>query len=292
MLLARPAFARFTAAALFAGAVVLSPLGSSIGAQQTNIVRTARAAGSFSTLLAALDAANLTETLSGGGPYTVFAPTDEAFKKLPPGTVESLLEPKNIDKLRAILLYHVVPGRVRSATARTLTSATTVEGRDVRINLSRNGELRINESNVVKVDVGASNGIIHVIDAVLLPPDNSKPERETYVLSTDRTAGSSTASSTASSAARDLIDLAIRRGVPLYNDGQESATAAIYEVAAKGVLALDTQLPSGVRTALERGLREAARTHDDSDRAWTLRRALDDAARALNGRRMMSVDQR
>ncbi|MCC7002923.1 MAG: fasciclin domain-containing protein [Gemmatimonadaceae bacterium] len=288
MLLARAAFARFTTAALFAGAVVLSPLGSSLDAQQTNIVRTARAAGSFSTLLAALDAANLTETLSGGGPYTVFAPTDEAFKKLPPGTVEALLEPKNIDKLRAILLYHVVPGRVRSATARTLSSATTVEGRDVRVSLSRNGELRINESNVVKTDIGASNGIIHVIDAVLLPPDNSKPERETYTLSTDRNAGSSTATS----AARDLIDLAIRRGVPLYNDGQESATAAIYEVAAKGVLALDTQLPSGVRTALERGLREAARTHDDSDRAWTLRRALDDAARALNGRRMMSVDQR
>jgi len=288
MSLARPAFARFTTAALFAGAMLLSPLSSSADAQQTNIVRTARAAGSFTTLLAALDAANLTETLSGGGPYTVFAPTDEAFKKLPPGTVESLLEPKNIDKLRAILLYHVVPGRVRSATARTLTSATTVEGRDVRVSLSRNGELRINESNVVKADIGASNGIIHVIDAVLLPPDASKPERETYTLSTERTAGSSSANA----AARDLIDLAIRRGVPLYNDGQESATAAIYEVAAKGVLALDAQLPSGVRTALERGLRDAARTHDASDRAWTLRRALDDAARALNGRRMMSVDQR
>lgn len=288
MLLARAALTRFTTTALLTGAALLAPLGSSLDAQQTNIVRTARAAGSFSTLLAALDAANLTETLSGGGPYTVFAPTDEAFKKLPPGTVESLLEPKNIDKLRAILLYHVVPGRVRSATARTLTSATTVEGRDVRVSVSRNGELRINESNVVKTDIGASNGIIHVIDAVLLPPDNSKPERETYVLSTERTAGSSSANA----AARDLIDLAIRRGVPLYNDGQESATAAIYEVAAKGVLALDTQLPAGVRTALERGLRDAARTHDDSDRAWTLRRALDDASRALNGRRMMSVDQR
>lgn len=288
MLLARAALTRFTTTALLTGAALLAPLGSSLDAQQTNIVRTARAAGSFTTLLAALDAANLTETLSGGGPYTVFAPTDEAFKKLPPGTVEALLEPKNIDKLRAILLYHVVPGRVRSATARTLTSATTVEGRDVRVSLSRNGELRINESNVVKTDIGASNGIIHVIDAVLLPPDNSKPERETYTLSTERSAGSSTATS----AARDLIDLAIRRGVPLYNDGQESATAAIYEVAAKGVLALDTQLPSGVRTALERGLREAARTHDDADRAWTLRRALDDASRALNGRRMMSVDQR
>lgn len=288
MLLARAALTRFTTTALLTGAALLAPLGSSLDAQQTNIVRTARAAGSFSTLLAALDAANLTETLSGGGPYTVFAPTDEAFKKLPPGTVESLLEPKNIDKLRAILLYHVVPGRVRSATARTLTSATTVEGRDVRVSLSRNGELRINESNVVKADIGASNGIIHVIDAVLLPPDNSKPERETYTLSTDRTAGSSSANA----AARDLIDLAIRRGVPLYNDGQESATAAIYEVAAKGVLALDAQLPSGVRSALERGLRDAARTHDASDRAWTLRRALDDAARALNGRRMMSVDQR
>ncbi len=288
MRLALPGVTRFTTTALLVGAAVLSPLASSAEAQQTNIIRTARAAGSFSTLLAALDAANLTETLTGAGPFTVFAPTDEAFKKLPPGTVEALLEPKNIDTLRAILLYHVVPGRVRSATARTLNSATTVEGRDVRISTSRNGELRVNASNVVKADVGASNGVIHVIDAVLLPPDNSKAETETYVLSS----GSSNGSSAATSAARDLIELAIRRGVPLYNDGQESATAAIYEVAAKGVLALDTQLPSGVRSALERGLREAARTHDDSDRAWTLRRALDDATRALNGRRVMSIDQR
>ena len=134
-----------------------------------DIVDTAVSAGSFNTLAAALEAAGLIETLKGDGPFTVFAPTDEAFAKLPEGTVESLLKPENKDKLTAILTYHVVAGKVKAAQVVTLDSATTVNGADVDITVD-NGTVRVNQATVVKTDIKASNGIIHVIDEVILPP--------------------------------------------------------------------------------------------------------------------------
>jgi len=136
--------------------------------ESKNIVGVADSAGSFSTLLAAAKAAGLAEVLSGEGPFTVFAPTDEAFAKLPEGTVESLLRPENRDKLAAILKYHVVPGRVFSNQAIDAGRATTVQGDEVRIG-SRYGKVMVNKAKVVNADIDASNGVIHVIDTVLLP---------------------------------------------------------------------------------------------------------------------------
>ena len=135
-----------------------------------DIVDVAAANGSFSTLVAAVKAAGLVDTLKGEGPYTVFAPTDEAFAKLPAGTVENLLKAENKDKLVAILTYHVVSGKVMAADVVTLTSAATVQGQSVNV-ATNNGAVMINDATVVKSDVKATNGVIHVIDTVLLPKE-------------------------------------------------------------------------------------------------------------------------
>ena len=137
-------------------------------AASKDIVDTAVAAGQFETLAAALGAAGLVDTLKGDGPFTVFAPTDAAFAKLPEGTVESLLKPENRDQLVAILTYHVVAGKVKAADVVKLSEAETVNGQSVSIEVS-DGGVRIDNANVVATDIGASNGVIHVIDSVILP---------------------------------------------------------------------------------------------------------------------------
>jgi uncharacterized surface protein with fasciclin (FAS1) repeats len=131
-----------------------------------NIVDTAVGAGSFTTLVAAVQAAGLDGTLASGGPFTVFAPTDEAFAKLPAGTVEGLLADK--DKLTAVLTYHVVSGKVMAADVVGLTEAPTVQGQNINIDAS-NGGVRINDASVVQADIECDNGVIHVIDSVILP---------------------------------------------------------------------------------------------------------------------------
>ena len=133
-----------------------------------NIVTVAATSGDFNTLVAAVKAAGLVETLQGDGPFTVFAPTDEAFAKLPAGTVDSLLLPENKEKLVAILTYHVVPGEVLAADVVKLSSANTVEGQPLSISVDAGG-VRINDANVIATDVMASNGVIHAIDSVLIP---------------------------------------------------------------------------------------------------------------------------
>ena len=133
-----------------------------------DIIDVAVSAGQFETLAAALSAAGLIDTLKGDGPFTVFAPTDAAFAKLPAGTVESLLKPENKDKLTAILTYHVVAGNVKAADVVKLNSATTVNGSSVAIAVV-DGSVRIDDATVIKTDIGASNGTIHVIDSVILP---------------------------------------------------------------------------------------------------------------------------
>ena len=136
----------------------------------SDIVDTAVADGRFTTLAAALGAADLVDTLKGEGPFTVFAPTDDAFAKLPEGTVESLLLPENLEQLKSILLYHVVSGKVMAADVVTLTSADTVSGEAVSIKVE-DGKVYLNDTvEVIITDVEASNGVIHVIDSVLLPP--------------------------------------------------------------------------------------------------------------------------
>jgi len=134
---------------------------------EKNIVQTAIDAASFKTLVKAVTEADLVNTLEGKGPFTVFAPTDEAFSKLPKGTLESLLQDK--EALKKILLYHVVSGDVTSKDVVKLTDAKTVEGSDVKIKV-KDGKVMINNAKVIKADVKASNGVIHVIDTVLLPP--------------------------------------------------------------------------------------------------------------------------
>jgi uncharacterized surface protein with fasciclin (FAS1) repeats len=140
-------------------------------AASKNIVETAVAAGSFKTLVAAVQAAGLAETLSGGN-FTVFAPTDEAFAKLPAGTLEMLLKPENKAKLAAILTYHVVPGTVKAADVVKLTNAGTVQGQRVDI-VAKAGTVTVDGAKVVKTDIACSNGVIHVIDTVILPVDKN-----------------------------------------------------------------------------------------------------------------------
>ena len=157
-------------------AVVLAVVGLAIGsnfarASNQDIVDTAVGAGQFKTLATALKAADLVETLKGPGPFTVFAPTDEAFAKLPAGTVENLLKPENKAKLTAILTYHVVPGAVKAEQVTKLTEAKTVNGAMVKIS-TEDGKVMINDATVVTPDIEASNGVIHVIDTVILPPES------------------------------------------------------------------------------------------------------------------------
>jgi transforming growth factor-beta-induced protein len=144
-------------------AVILPP------AELSDIVDTAVADGRFTTLVAAVDAAGLVETLKGEGPFTVFAPIDDAFAKLPEGTVEELLKPENLESLKDILLYHVVPGKVMAEDVVTLESAETALGKDVMVKVDM-GKVYINEAEVILTDIEASNGVIHVIDSVILPP--------------------------------------------------------------------------------------------------------------------------
>ena len=152
-------------------ALTLSTTGlAAQGAASRDIVDTAVANGSFTTLATALKAAGLVETLKGPGPFTVFAPTDAAFAKLPAGTVESLLKPENKDKLRRVLTYHVVAGKVGAAEVVKMTSAKTVAGDLLTIRAS-GGSVEVNDARVITADVAASNGVIHVIDTVLIPAE-------------------------------------------------------------------------------------------------------------------------
>ncbi len=137
-------------------------------AADKDVVDTAVAAGNFTTLVAAVQAAGLVDTLKGAGPFTVFAPTDDAFAALPAGTVEDLLKPENKEKLTKILTYHVVPGKVMSTDLTNGMKAATVEGAEVTI--TAEGGVKVNDANVTTADIEATNGVIHVIDAVILPP--------------------------------------------------------------------------------------------------------------------------
>jgi len=148
-------------------ALLFAPLAVSAQAKG-DIVDTAVGAGSFKTLVAAVQAAGLVDTLKGAGPFTVFAPTDEAFAKLPAGTVENLLKPENKDQLIAILTYHVVAGKVMAADVVKLSEAKTVQGSSVKIKVE-DGKVKVDGATVVSADIDTTNGVIHVIDSVILP---------------------------------------------------------------------------------------------------------------------------
>jgi uncharacterized surface protein with fasciclin (FAS1) repeats len=161
---------RILALASLVTAITFLPPNVSAGSKAAgskDIVAVASGAGSFNTLVAALKAAGLVETLQGSGPFTVFAPSDEAFAKLPKGTVEELLKPENKEKLASVLTYHVVPGKVTSAEVKTM-KAKTVNGQSLDVKVSDAGVM-VDKAKVVKTDIPASNGVIHVIDSVVMP---------------------------------------------------------------------------------------------------------------------------
>jgi uncharacterized surface protein with fasciclin (FAS1) repeats len=223
-------------------------------APTADIIETALAAGQFNTLARALASAGLVKALQGEGPFTVFAPTDAAFAKLPKGTVEELLEPENREKLIGILTYHVVPGRLGAAQVVSSRGAETLAKKPVAFRVEK-GVVRVNDAKVVKADIATTNGVIHVIDTVLLPP---KP-----------------AATPIAGDIRGVIELAYERGVPLFNEGNPESCVAVYEVAATSLLAFAKDLSASDRAGLEKAL-EAIRGEEDPRRnAWTLRYALD-----------------
>ena len=158
----------FAVGTLAAVVMTVAVSGAVVRAETRDVVETAVAAGSFKTLAKALDAAGLVTTLKGSGPFTVFAPTDEAVAKLPAGTLETLLKPENKEKLRRILTYHVVSGKVMASDVVKLQSTKAVSGDTITVKV-RNDVVHVDNATVTKADITASNGVIHVIDAVILP---------------------------------------------------------------------------------------------------------------------------
>ena len=220
-----------------------------------NIVVTADKAGTFKTLIAAAKAAGLAEALTGKGLLTVFAPTDEAFAKLPAGTVESLLKPENKAKLAAILKYHVVSGRVYSEDALAAKKAETLQGSNVHISVS-GGKAKVNDANLVLTDLDASNGVIHVIDSVILPPEKKK---------------------VSAAEARKMIEQAVAHGAKTFNAGHHKACADLYMTTMREMLAYGDQMPEEILTNMKHVLARAERTHSAAQQAWTLRHGLDHA---------------
>jgi uncharacterized surface protein with fasciclin (FAS1) repeats len=157
-----------TLAAIAIAALIVAPLTAGSYGKKQDIVDTAVAAGSFNTLVAAVQAADLVDALKADGPITVFAPTDEAFARLPEGTVDNLLKPENKDQLIAILTYHVVPGKLTASDVTSSDGTATLQGEEVTFKVE-NGKVFVDNAEVVQADISASNGVIHVIDHVILP---------------------------------------------------------------------------------------------------------------------------
>ena len=221
------------------------------------IVDVAKAAGGFKTLLAAVTAADLAGVLSGEGPFTVLAPTDEAFSKLPAGTVDTLLKAENRAQLVDILKHHVIAGKVTLAKALEVREGVTLQGSKISISFV-DGRVKIENATLVKADIPASNGIIHVIDQVLLP---SKSTAEPLTPT-------------------DLIELAIKRGVPIFNKGDVVACAALYEITCEALRAM-REVPEAARKEIERSLQSAKSEKSERKQAWILREAMDGAWEAL-----------
>ena len=229
------------------------------GAPKKDIVNTAIEAGSFKTLVAAVKAAGLVDTLKGDGPFTVFAPTDEAFAKLSSCTLESLLKSENKDKLAGILTYHVVAGKVKAKKAAKLNSAKTVNGAEILIKPSNN-TLLINSARVVKADIKTSNGIIHVIDTVLIP-ETKKVASNTNI----------------------IIKEAIHMGVPMFNAGNHAQTAALYMKAGNEVLGqCSSSVCSNAADTIKTAMSKANAEQCPTSQAWIMRHAFDKVLASLN----------
>jgi transforming growth factor-beta-induced protein len=225
-----------------------------------DIASVAKKAGSFNTLLAAVKIAGLDKALTGDQPITVFAPTDDAFAALPKGTVESLLKPKNREKLISILTLHTVSGKISAGDALNAKKATALSGGALEFGII-DGLFKVNGATIVKTDIICDNGIIHVIDAVILPESNSNANKSPLM----------------------LIKEAIDQGVPVFNDGNPGQCATIYRdcmVAISEDPTVDPEVSKTGRLLLE----IAEKVDDDSKRAWLLRRGLDQLYSAISGK--------
>jgi uncharacterized surface protein with fasciclin (FAS1) repeats len=225
-------------------------------AASNTIVETAAEAGQFETLLAAAKAAGLVDALTGKGPLTVFAPTDEAFGALARGTVETLLKPDNRDQLARILKYHVVAGAVGSDALADGVRLETLAGATARIAATEGG-FAIENARIVATDIEASNGLVHVIDRVILPPERMSR----------------------ADAARSIRG-AINRGAPMFNHGDRAGTHALYADTAMRLLR-EAELDTGDANRLRRGLAAAQAADSSADAAWQLRYAMDDVLESL-----------
>lgn len=231
-----------------------------------NIVETAAAAGQFETLIAAAKAAGLAGALTGEGPLTVFAPTDEAFGALPAGTVETLLKPENKDQLARILQYHVLAGRVGSDQLADGISVETLAGEKARIAATEGG-FAIEGARITATDINASNGVVHVIDRVILPPEQSAKVSR---VSPD-----------------ELISMAINQGAPQFNHGNHEATLALYMVTAQALMSF-AELEPAQEQRLARGIMNARAAGSAGRGAWELRYALDDVSASLEEERRVA----
>lgn len=219
--------------------------------ESNDLVDAAASAGTFKTLLAAAGVADLVGALRGDGPLTVLAPTDDAFAKLPAGTVDSLLKPENREELKAVLTNHVIPGRVYADQALEGATASTIGGGDVRFCRRRGGAF-VNQAKLVQTDIDAANGVIHVIDSVLLPGETSAPE------------------------AMASLTSAIDRGAPMFNSGNHHGCMVVYRDACQQIVDdANGNFPAEAAFALQKGLDTAARTHSVTRQAWALREAMD-----------------
>jgi uncharacterized surface protein with fasciclin (FAS1) repeats len=236
----------------------------SFAAPKKDIVDTAVEAGSFNTLVSAVQAAGLVETLKGDGPFTVFAPTDKAFEKFWPETLKNLLQPENRDKLRMLLTYHVLPGKVNAKKAKKLGTAEPLSGGSFELSV-KNNNLFINYAKVVKANIKTSNGIVHAIDSVLIP-NVVKQTSSIQPSNTDQ-----------------IIKKAIHKGVPMFNSGHHATTAALYMKAGDEIL---DQCPSSACSAsmskIKTAMQQASAAGCPTSQAWIMRNAFDEVLASSN----------
>jgi uncharacterized surface protein with fasciclin (FAS1) repeats len=236
-------------------------------AMNMDIVETAANAGTFNTLIAAAKAAGLVDALKGDGPLTVFAPTDEAFSALPAGTIETLLKPENKGQLATILQYHVIAGNIGSSALADGVVLNTLAGIDAGISKTEGG-FNIENARIVATDINASNGTVHVIDRVILPPAQMSR-----------------------SEAVEIIRVAIDRGVPMFNHGNAKGTAAVYMAASEKLIRFGG-LNAEERARLQMGLTAASTAKSANASAWELRYALDDVNTSLHNTGKMRASSR
>lgn len=235
-------------------------------ASANDLASVAKQAGTFGTLLAAVEAAGFSKALTGDEPITLLAPTDDAFKALSAGTVESLLKPENRDQLRAILALHAIPGKISAGDALNVGKAKSLGGGELRFSID-GGRLEVNGANILQTDIKADNGLIHAIDTVLLPEVKTETTKE---------------KEQASLSPADQIEAAISRGVPVFNSGDHAGCAAIYLGCMKA-LAEDSSVAESLRRMIAAQIKPLGEIKDDTHRSWRLRESLEKVHAALDG---------